>query len=355
MTLKGIKNNRMKKLIALIVCLLVLTGCAGQVNPQVTAVPTALAAKADPNQKTSDIGFFFDTVVTVTFYGAEEGLMDELWAACAYYENMLSKTVTNSDVDRINKSAGRLTMVSGDTWNILKKAKEISAMTDGAFSMTIAPISAMWDFTGDSKAMPTDEERIAALPLVDDQKIVLGKNNTVQLPAGMMIDLGGIAKGFIADKMAELVRGRCACAILNLGGNVYVLGQKPDGTKNSIGVRDPWGESASEYMAIIRTLDNSVVTSGTYERFFDLDGVRYHHILDPRTGTSATSDLVSATFVMESSMVADAYATACIVKGSEWSLKFANEHGLDAVFIKTDGSVILSDSFTSRHVFELYQ
>lgn len=112
-----------------------------------------------------------------------------------------------------------------ETWNVLSEAKKLNRLTGGAFAITIAPLTAQWDFTGGTNRMPTDEERIAALPLVDDEQLTLGENNTVTLPAGMQIDLGGIAKGYIADQVAALVRGRCSGAMLNFGGNVYAVGR----------------------------------------------------------------------------------------------------------------------------------
>ena len=337
--------NRMKKLTLFLLCLLLMTGCASTPSPAAAATP-------DPSVKTTGVGFYFDTVVTVTFYGAEEGALEDLWALCSRYENLLSKTIPTSDVSRINAAGGQPVTVDPETWEILRRAKDISAMTDGAFSVTIAPISAMWDFTGGTNRMPTEEARIAALPLVDDQKITLGEGNTVTLPAGMMIDLGGIAKGYIADAAAEMLKDRVYGAALSFGGNVYVLGNKPDGSVFRVGLQDP-GKMTGIYMAVVGTKDNSIVTSGTYERFFEVDGVRYHHILDPRTGLSSTSDLSSATFIMTSSMDADALATACIVRGSEWSMNFAKQHDLDAVFITTDGKVLVTEGFTDTHAFTL--
>ncbi len=342
-----------KKLLCFVLCALLLTGCTAPEKPSAATAPPATedpSANAVNTEKSTGVGFYFDTVVTVTLYGAQEGLLDELWAACSRYENLLSKTIATSDISRINAANGQSVAVDPETWEIIRRAKEISAMTDGAFSITVAPLSAMWDFTGGTNKMPTDAARTAALPLVNDQAIQLGEGYTVTLPAGMMIDLGGIAKGYIADKAAELMRGRVYGAILSLGGNVYVIGDKPDGSKNSIAIQNPFDTTAA-YMGIVYTKNCSVVTSGTYERFFEKDGVRYHHILDPKDGLPARSDLVSATFVMESSMTADALATACIVMGSEKSLALANEHGFDALFITNQGELLPSTGFSLHQEF----
>lgn len=337
----------------LLAVLLLVSGCSKGTEPGTTQstglLPTAIAAETpDPNKKTTGIGFYFDTVVSLSLWGAPEGLMDEIWAACARYEQLLSKTIDASDVSRINNAMGQTVTVDPETWEILRRAKEISAQTGGAFSITIAPVTALWSFTDTvTNMVPTDEARLKMLPLVDDQKIALGENNTVTLPAGMEIDLGGIAKGYIADKVADIIREKAYAGIVSLGGNVYTVGKKPDGSAFSVGIKDPHNPAASK--AIIYTGDGTVVTSGTYERGFSFGGVRYHHILDPETGWPSQSDLVSATFVMDSSMTADALATACIVIGSEKSLALAKELQLDAMFIDKDGQAFFTEGFEAKY------
>lgn len=269
---------------------LLLGGCsAQQAGGETPTTPPAAAATVDPAEKTTGVGFYFDTVVTITLYGADDTLMDDIWAACKRYENMLSKTVEGSDVSRINNAHGQTVTVDAETWNVLSEAKKLNRLTGGAFAITIAPLTAQWDFTGGTNRMPTDEERIAALPLVDDEQLTLGENNTVTLPDGMQIDLGGIAKGYIADQVAALVRGRCSGAMLNFGGNVYAVGTKPDGSAYRVGVQDPDEPNSSSPtgvmsvtnssgpIGVVSVIDRSVVTSGIYERGFTIDGVRYHH------------------------------------------------------------------------------
>ena len=351
------KNNHRKwlRLLSLGLACLLLTACSPRPAEDGTAIlPTATAEQlVDPAKKTTGIGFYFDTVVNLTLWGAPEGLMDEVWAECARYEQLLSKTISGSDVSRINDAKGKTVTVDPETWEILRRAKEISHMTGGAFSITIAPVTALWTFTGTiANSVPTDEARLKSLPLVDDQKIELGDGNTVTLPAGMEIDLGGIAKGYIADKVAALIREKAYAGIVSLGGNVYTIGRKPDGSRFSVAITDPL--KPSDARSVIYTEDCTVVTSGTYERGFNFGGVRYHHILDPKTGWPSQSDLVSASFVMDSSMTADALATACIVMGSESSLELATSLGLDAMFIKSDGSLLFTDGFEEKYSHILY-
>lgn len=335
---------------------LLLSGCSAQqtadaaktapasANPADTEAPAATqTATVDPAEKTTGVGFYFDTVVTITLYGADSTLMDDIWAACRRYEDMLSKTVAGSDVSRINQAGGETVTVDAETWNVLSEAKKLNRMTGGAFAITIAPLTAQWDFTGGTNRMPTDAERLAALPLVDDEQLQLGEGNTVTLPAGMQIDLGGIAKGYIADQVAALVRGRCSGAMLNFGGNVYAVGTKPDGSAYRVGVQDPDDPNSSNPIGIVSVVDKSVVTSGIYERGFTIDGVRYHHILSPWTGLPSDSDLASATIIAQSSMDADALATACIVLGSERALALTQENGYPALMILRDGTVLMND------------
>ena len=326
---------RKKKLFALLLALALLSLCSCSAQ----SIPTV--------EKATATGFYFDTVVTLIIYGGPEGMADELLQECDRYEKLLSKTVEGSDVSRINAANGQTVTVDAETWQILKRAKEISDLTGHAFSVTIAPLTAMWDFTGGTERMPTEAERLAALPLVDDDRLVLGDGNTVTLPSGMEIDLGGIAKGYIADKLAEKIRGKVKGALLNFGGNVYAVGEKPDGSAFRVGIRDP--KNTDTQRAIVSVKDRTVVTSGTYERFFVKDGVTYHHILDPQTGASAQTDLTSATIVGTSSMDADAFATACIVLGKEKALQLLEDNGLDGLLIDQDEQLTATTAFAEHY------
>ena len=324
-----------KLLCALTLLALLLTGCAAQDDP------------APAGEKVSGVGYYFDTVVTLTLYGAPEGLLDTLWQECGRYEHLLSHTVSGSDVDRINRAGGETVQVDPETWAILQRATEISRLTDGAFSVTIAPLSTLWDFTGDTPRMPDDAQRFAALPLVDDTRLVLGEDNTVTLPEGMSIDLGGIAKGYIADRLSEMVRGKVSGATLNFGGNVYALGNAPGAEGFNIGIAHP--QSPDQAIAAIRVTDRSVVTSGTYQRCFEKDGKTYHHILDPRTGLPAETGLVSASIVAESSMTADALATACIALGEEDALRLLDAMGYDGLLIREDMTIVTTPGLKDKY------
>ncbi len=292
--------------------------------------------------KQTEIGFYLDTVITLTAYIEDGQILKDAMAECGRYERLLSRTIEGSDVWRINHAEGKSVKVSDDTIAILQCAIRISDLSGGAFDVTIAPVSTIWDFTSGSAVLP-DADRIAnAVQLVDYTKLEL-KGNTVLLPSGMMIDLGGIAKGYIADRVkAYLEEHGVKHAILSFGGNIVAIGCKPDGSAWKVGIQDidkPTGES----MLISTNTGGSTVTSGIYERGFDLDGVRYHHLLSAETGWPVQNELASVTILSESSMEGDALSTAAFVLGAENGMKLIESlNGIEAVFIARDRTVIYS-------------
>jgi thiamine biosynthesis lipoprotein len=261
---------------------------------------------------------------------------------CGRYERMLSRTVEGSDVWRINHANGEAVEVFDDTMEILLCARKISELSGGAFDVTIAPVSTLWDFTSGTAVLPDAEEIARAAELVDQTRMELD-GNTVRLPAGMMIDLGGIAKGYIADRVKAYLED-CGVkhAILSFGGNIVGIGVKPDGKEWKVGIQDI-DKKTGEYMLVARNTGGSTVTSGIYERGFDLDGVRYHHLLSAETGWPVQNELASVTIFSESSMEGDALSTAAFVLGTEEGLKLIESlDGIEAVLIARDRSVLYS-------------
>ena len=234
--------------------------------------------------KLSEVGFYLDTVITLTAYTEDKQVLKDALEECGRYEQMMSRTIEGSDVWRINHAKGEPVEVSDDTMNILRCAQEISGKSGGAFDVTIAPVSTMWNFTKEPHELPDAEAIAKAAELVDYTRMKL-EGNQVTLPEGMMIDLGGIAKGYIADRVKAYLKERgVKYAILSFGGNIVAIGNtKPDGTSWRVGIQDI-DKQTGEYMLISLNKGGSTVTSGTYERGFDLDGVRYHHLLSAETG-----------------------------------------------------------------------
>ena len=292
--------------------------------------------------KLSEVGFYLDTVITMTAYTEDAQLLKAAMEECGRYERLLSRTVEGSDVWRINHAGGEPVTVSDDTAAVLRCAAAISEKSAGAFDITIAPASTLWDFTSGKAALPDRDELAAAAALVDYSKLRL-EGNTVTLPAGMMIDLGAIAKGYIADRVKDYLASRgVKHAILSFGGNIVAIGTKPDGTDWKVGIQDI-DKATGEYMLVVRNRGGSTVTSGIYERGFDLDGVRYHHLLNPRTGWPEQNELASVTILSESSMEGDALATAAFVLGPAKGMELIESlPGIEAVFIARDRQVSFS-------------
>lgn len=287
-------------------------------------------------EKQTDVGFYLDTVITLTAYVDDISVLKEAMAECGRYEKLLSRTVEGSDVWRINHAGGKPVEVSPETVEILETARQVSELSGGAFDVTIAPVSTMWDFTSGNAVLPDAEAIRLAAEKVDYSRVEID-GRTVTLPEGMMIDLGGIAKGYIADAVKRDLEDRgVESAILSFGGNIVAIGQKPDGSPWKVGIQDI-DRPTGEYMAVARNYGGSTVTSGIYERGFDLDGVRYHHILDSDTGWPVQNELASVTIFSDSSMLGDALATAAFALGTEaGSALIEGLDGVEAVFIARD-------------------
>ena len=293
-------------------------------------------------RKISEVGFYLDTVITLTAYTDDGQVLKDGLEECGRLEKILSRTVEGSDVWRINHANGQPVVVSDETAEVLGCALEVSRLSGGAFDVTIAPVSVLWDFTSGRAVLPDAGEISRAVGLVDYTAVRL-EGNTVTMPAGMMIDLGGIAKGYIADRVKEYLENRgIQHAILSFGGNIVAIGKKPDGSPWKVGVQDI-DRPTGEYMLVAVNTGGSTVTSGIYERGFTLDGVRYHHLLSPETGWPVQNELASVTIFSDSSMWGDALATAAFVLGPEAGLDLINQtEGAEALFIRRDRTTFLS-------------
>ncbi len=260
------------------------------------------------------------TQLSCKAYGVNAG--KALDAACeqvSHLETVFSRFLDASEVSRINKQAGSASVeVSGDVLQVLQEAVAIGDMSGGLFDVTIAPLMDLWDFTHASKK-PSSKAIEQALGLVDYRQLQMEvRAGRVGLgKPGMRLDLGGLAKGYAADCAKQvLIEWGIESAYLNLGGNVLLLGTKPDGTTWKVGIRHPRLENS--LVGAISVKDVSVVTSGDYERFYiDETGARMHHIVDPRTGYPASTGLVSLTVVCPGSLHADALSTTLFLSGLE--------------------------------------
>lgn len=334
--------------LTLVIAAALLPGCAPASSQAEVVDAATLTAEAQAVEPLTRTAFLFDTVITLTAYCDQE-LMDEALARCRYFEERFSRTVEGSDVWRINEAQGEPVQVAPETADIIARGIEFGRLTDGLFDITIGAVSSLWDFK--EGVRPTDAQISRALPHVGYENVVV-EGDTVRLTdPEAMIDLGGIAKGYIADDLAALfAEGGCESAIVNLGGNALVVGAKPDGSPWNVGVQDPNAPTDAAVKAVRQCMDSSVVTSGLYERYFEQDGVRYHHILDPRTGYPVETDLLSVSVASPSSLVGDVYATWMFLLGHDAALAFLSEQeGIEGLVMDLDGTV----STTPGSGFEL--
>lgn len=278
-------------------------------------------------------GVYFDTINTINAY-CEESLLQEAMDRCSFYNALLSKTIEGSDVWKINHAGGKPVLVGNDTMKILKTAAEISDASGGAFNIAVGSAVNLWKFTSGEARIPDEASLKASISNADCSKIAL-EGDIVTIPSGMEIDFGGIAKGYIADRIADFLRERGVLhAILNFGGNVVTLGGKLDGTPWNVGLQYPFGEHGQKCWATVPCSDESVVTSGIYERGFYSGGVWYHHIVDPRTGWPVQNGVECVTVCAKNSFLADGLTTAMFVLGPAEGLQLANRFHVQAVYLE---------------------
>lgn len=305
---------------------------------------------SDSSQEyTSDV-FAMDTYMTLTAYGenAQEAVEAGI-AEIQRLDDLLSTGKDTSEVAQINANGGGV--LSEDTDYLVKRALDIYQSTNGAFDISIYPVMQLWGFTTGNFAVPSESDLAAKLALVDAGKIILSEENgqtSISLPEGMEIDLGGIAKGYTSGRVMDVMKSYgIKSAVINLGGNAHVLGNKTDGSQWKVGIQDP--EDENGYLGGVNVTDKAIITSGGYERYFvDKDtGVKYHHIIDPKTGYSANNGLISVTIVSADSTLADGLSTSLFVLGTEDAITYCEEHcaedGFDAIMEDEDGKLYITD------------
>ena len=295
--------------------------------------------------------YAMDTVMNLTVYGekAASALENAEKELHTLDESILSRTAEGSELSALNAANGESVSYAADDPlpKLIETALAISETTDGAFDPTLAPVLDAWGFTKDLHRVPSADELAALLARTGRDKVTLEKTAdgySVALSDGAQLDLGGIAKGYAADLLrAQLEKEGVTSAALDLGGDVFVMGKKSDGSDWRIAVKDP-GDTES-YLGIVAASDAFIVTSGVYERYFEDNGVRYHHILDPKTGCPAESGLVSVTVLCKNGAWADALSTACFVLGADKALALRGDlaaRGIDfeLVFVTDDDRVL---------------
>lgn len=346
-------------LCTVLVCpMLLFTGCEN-----ITDADTSTTG----NEPISISSIKLNTAVQITIYDSQDkALLDDCLALCDKYELVFSRTNEKSELYKLNhrkntsdkdpNADGQTTPypVSGtaDTWHIsedlaslLSQGLSITRESDGAFDIAIAPLTSLWDFTAEDPKVPDDAAIQKALPLCSSDGVTIDGQDITLPSDDIQFDVGAIAKGYIADRMKDLlVKKGVKSAIINLGGNVLCIGSKPDGTPFKVGIQKPFADR-NETEAVMDITGKSVVSSGIYERCFKQNGKLYHHILNPKTGYPYDNSLISVTIISDQSVDGDALSTTCFALGLEDGLKFAEKKGVQAVLITEDYELHYTDGF----------
>lgn len=304
-------------------------------------------------EKTQQVFDALDTIITVTLYGDPKDnaeLIAESRALCNALELVFSPTDTESELYQINQKPAGSYNISEDLATVVERGLYFAQLSEGAFDPTIGAVSTLWNFKKDSPQMPPTEAIAEALPHVDYRKISLEGTRYTKVEDEVKLDLGAIAKGYIGDRLQKFfIEKQVPYGLISLGGDVISFGQKPDASPWVIGIGNPLLEENPEAPRHIGrlTIDTgAAVTSGNYQRYFDLDGKRYHHILDPATGYPVENNLLSVTIWAADGMDADALSTICYVLGPEKGLAFLENNSLGkAVYYTKEREFLVSDNF----------
>ncbi|MGI6011021.1 MAG: FAD:protein FMN transferase [Ruminococcus sp.] len=286
-------------------------------------------------------GFYFDTVIQIMAYGEKkEEAVSRCFELCDEIEHTFSRTREDSELYQVNHRTKNRVQVSEDLAYVVQEGLKFYQLSEGRFDITIAPVTSLWDFKSDDPQVPDEELIKKAAEKVDGSKVHVEGNTLVFDSSETMLDLGALVKGYAADKLKEcLEEYGIQSAMINLGGNVMTLGNKPDGTAWSVGIQKPFAQR-NEVITTVEAEDCSVVSSGVYERYFEQDGVLYYHILDASTGYPADSDLWQTTILSDSSLEGDGLSTVCMLLGYEKARELTDSmEGIEALFVLEDGQL----------------
>lgn len=317
---------------------------AGVILLAISLLSGCSRVSGEPVSKTTTV---FDTVITIQIYDKNsEDILDACIRKCQDYENRFSRTKEGSEIYQLNHAGGNALALSSDTVELINLGLKYSRLSEGKFDITIAPLSDLWDFKNNTGTIPDSAAIEEAVRHVGYQNVLV-TGNTVQLtdPAAA-IDLGGIAKGYIADQLKKYMQEEgIRHALINLGGNVLALGGKPDGSSFNIGIQKPFDELGSSITSV-KTKNQSIVSSGIYQRYFKVNDTIYHHILDPGTGYPYTNHLLGVTIICDFSAEADALSTTCFAMGLSEGMAYVDSlDSVEAIFITDDYKLHYSSGF----------
>ena len=333
---------------------------SGILEPNSKEVSCQSLSKASDLEKSeaseSEI-FALDPAITLKVYGSKrDEVLKKLEDKINELDDMLSTGKETSEVSRLNR--GGEAVLSPTMANLVKRSLDIYKKTDGLFDITIYPLMELWGFPTKNYRVPSEKDIEEKLKLVGSDKIDFNEE-TRKISfknKGMEIDFGGIGKGYITDELVKILTDeKVESAIINLGGNVFGFRKKPDGSLWNIAIRDP--NEPDKYMAAIRLEDSAVITSGGYERYFEENGIIYHHILDPRTGKPSESGLKSVSIISKDGTLADALSTSLFIMGEEKAIGYWKENGsnFDILLMTNDNRLLVSAGIKDKVISDNYK
>lgn len=321
-------------MLTLVFCILTGTGCQ-----QMTL--------SDPITVT---GYKLNTYVSISSYtSVSKSVLNDCLALCDTYEQLFSRTLEGGTLYQVNH--GQRTKIPAELAELIQYGLDYSRLSDGAFDITIGSVSQLWDFNAEKPVVPEPSAIAEALQHVDYTKVVLAPlengNYRITIPEGTVLDLGAIAKGYIADRLKEyLLANNVTHATINLGGNVLCVGGKNASNDFRIGIKKPFTET-NEVLATLNLNDISAVSSGTYERYFYTDDTFYHHILNPATGYPYDNALTNVTILSKASVDGDCLSTTCFALGLDKGMELIESlNDTEALFVTSDGTIHYSSGMS---------
>ncbi|MGT2772183.1 FAD:protein FMN transferase [Streptococcus marimammalium] len=343
---------KLKYWLLLLLLSLIFVGCS-QSNQKINnSTQSHLPIVKTPEKRNETL---LHTVVQISIYHKnQEKVLDEAISYIEEMEKLLSTNIVGSDIYRINHAKGKPTKVDERSFELIKQALEISKESDGKFDISIGVVTNLWQIGSENARLPSDEEIKQALPMINYHDIVLNDSDkTVQIKEGMILELGGISKGYIADRVKDFLASKgVTTAIINLGGNVVVMGTSPNNSEGwKVGIQDP-EKTRGVTVGFVYQEDSSIVTSGIYERYFEENGKRYHHIIDPKTGYPIENQISGVTVFTKTSTQGDGLSTSLFLLGIDEGLELVNQiEGVEAIFIDKNHGIHLSNGL--KESFEL--
>lgn len=330
--------------LSVVLSILLFSGCSSSSAQDLTTNPH------------SETELLMGTVVTIKIYDEDKAdALEPAFERIRELDRLISSESDESDIEAINQKAGmEPVQVSDDIYPLIKKAIEYSANSDGGFDVSIGSLTSLWRIGFDDARKPEQAEIDDVLPLIGHEKVTLDDTlQTVFLEKeGMKIDLGAIAKGFISDEvLTVLEEHHVTSAVIDLGGNIYVMGLNASGEEWNVGIQNPLS-TRGEVVGRILTSDQTVVTTGIYERVLDIGGEKYHHLLNPADGYPFDNNIAGVSVVTKKSIDGDALSTVIYSLGLEDGLAFIENHeDAEAIFVTKDRDVFTSSGLKGS--FEL--